>query len=81
MFADCDIKSGIVNMAMGATTGFIAKKVFTGRSENPLMKLSGVILEMVVASNVTKNAEEIKSIAVIILKKIIRQQADSEKVY
>ena len=75
-----DLKTNVVNAAIGITTGFVAKKVFTGKSHNPLTKLFGIILEMVVASKATKNADEIKSIGSIILKKIINQHNDSEKV-
>jgi|ERR1035437_3782309 hypothetical protein len=75
-----DLKTNVVNAAIGITTGFVVKKVFTGKSHNPLTKLFGIILEIVVASKVTKNADEIKSIGNIILKKIINQHNDSEKV-
>ena len=68
-----DLKTKVVNAAIGLSVGFVAKKVFTGKSDNPLIKLSGTILEMVIASKVTANAEEIKSIANIVLKKIIKQ--------
>src|ERR1035441_325401 len=71
-----DLKTNVVNSAIGITTGFVAKKIFTGKSHNPLTKLFGIILEMVVASKVTKNADEIKSIGSIILKKIINQHDD-----
>ncbi len=76
-----DLRTNVVNTAIGLTAGLIAKKIFTGKSDNPLKKISGIILEMVIASKVTKNAEEIKSIAAIIIKKIINQHVDSEKVY
>ena len=75
-----NLKTNVVNAAICITTGFVAKKVFTGKSHNPLTKLFGIILEMVVASKATKNADEIKSIGSIILKKIINQHNDSEKV-
>lgn len=75
-----DLKTNVVNAAIGITTGFVAKKVFTGKLHNPLTKFFGLILEMVVASKVTKNADEIKSIGSIIMKKIINQHDDSEKV-
>ena len=74
-----DIKTNVVNAALGLTTGFVAKKIFTGKSENQITKLAGVILEMVVASKVAKNADEIKSIAGIILKKIVNPDSPSEE--
>jgi hypothetical protein len=80
IFSAPDLKTNIVNAAIGLTTGFVAKKVFTGKSHNPLTKLAGFILEMVIASKVTKNADGIKSMSSMILKKIIHQHDDSEKV-
>jgi len=74
-----DLKTNLVDAAIGFTTGFVAKKIFTGRSHNPLTKLVGNILEMVIAGKVAKNADEIKLIGSIILKKIINQHVDSEK--
>jgi hypothetical protein len=79
MFAVREVRVSIVDMAIGATTGFVAKKVFTGRSDNPLIKLSGIILEMVVASKVTQNADEIKILGSIILNKIVNRHSDFEK--
>jgi hypothetical protein len=73
-----EIKTSIANSAMGLVGGFIAKKAFTGNSKSPLTNLGGIILEMVVASKVTSNAEEIKAIAAIVLKKIVNQQTNPE---
>ena len=73
------LNTNVVNAAIGLTTGFIAKKILTRKSGNPLSKLAGGILEMMVATNVTNNAEQIKAIAGIVLKKIINQYSNSEK--
>src|ERR1035437_5097838 len=74
-----DLKANIANAAIGLTTGFVAKKVFTGMLSNPLTKLLGFIVEVVVANKVAKNADGIKSIGSVILKKIINQYSDSKK--
>lgn len=71
-----DIKANMVNAAIGLTTGFIGKKVFVGKSDNQLKKLTGAILEMVIASKVTKNADEIKAIVKIVARKIINHTSD-----
>ena len=73
-----DLKTNIVNAAIGLTTGFVAKKVFTGVLSNPLTKLLGFIVEVVVANKVAKNTDGIKSIGSVILKKIINQHSDSK---
>lgn len=75
-----DLKTNIVNTAIGLTTGFVAKKILIGKTNNPLTKLFGIIVEMFVANKVVKNAEEIKSIGNIILKKKVDQRGDPEKV-
>lgn len=75
-----DLKSNILNAAIGLTTGFVAKKLFIGKSHNPLTKLLGIILEGVIANKVAKNADGIKSIGSTILNKIVNQKHDSEKI-
>ena len=80
MFSAPDLKTNIVNAAVGLTTGVAARKIFTGKSHNPLTKLFGFILEMAVAGAVTKNPETIKSIGGYILKSIFRKkEEDAEK--
>lgn len=75
-----DLKTNIVNSVIGLATGFAAKKVFIGKTHNPLTKLAGVVIEMIVANKAVKNAEGIKSIGNIILQKIFNKRSDSEKV-
>jgi hypothetical protein len=45
-----DFKTNIVKTIIGIASGFVAKKVFIGKTHNPIKKLAGFILEMVVAS-------------------------------
>jgi hypothetical protein len=75
-----DLKTNIINTAIGVTTGFLTKKILIGKTHNHLTKLLGIIVEMVVANKITKNAGEIKAIGSIILKKIINQSNDLEKI-
>jgi len=74
-----DLKTDIINTAIGLTTGIVAKKVIIGKTLNPLSKLFGVILEVFVANKVTKNAEDVKSIGSIIMKKLFTQHTVLEK--
>ena len=69
-----DLKTNLVNSAIGFTTGLVAKKLFIGGSHNPLTKLLGMALEVIVANKVAKNADEIKSAGNLIIKKIVRKQ-------
>jgi hypothetical protein len=75
-----DLKTDIINAAIGLTTGIFAKKIIIGKTLNPLSKLLGVVLEVFVASKVTKNAGEIKSIGNIIMQKIFNKRGEPEKV-
>jgi hypothetical protein len=74
-----DLKTDIINSAIGLTTGLVAKKLFIGKTFNPLSKLLGVVLEVFVANKVTKNAGEIKSIGSIIMQKIFKKRGEPEK--
>jgi hypothetical protein len=47
-----DFKTNIVKTIIGIATGFVAKKVLIGKTHNPIKKLAGFILEMVVANKV-----------------------------
>jgi hypothetical protein len=58
---DPDLKTDAINAAIGFTSGILAKKLMIGRTINPFKKLLGIAVEMVVASKVAKNADEIKS--------------------
>ncbi len=73
-----DLKTGIVNTAIGLTTAIVAKKLIIGRTFNPISKLLGVLLEVFVTNKVTKNAEEIKSVGSNIMKKIFNQPGEAE---
>jgi len=73
-----DLKTGIINSAIGLTTGILAKKIILGKTLNPLSKLLGVALEMFVANKVSKNAGEIKSLGNSIMKKIFNREGKPE---
>lgn len=75
-----DLKTDVINAAIGLTTGIVAKKIIIGKTLNPLSKLLGVVLEVFVANKVTKNAGEIKSIGNIIMQKIFSKRSEPEKV-
>ncbi|MEP7255475.1 MAG: hypothetical protein ABI666_06840 [Ferruginibacter sp.] len=75
-----DIKTNIINAAIGLTSGIVAKKVILGKTLNPLSKLLGLIVEVVVSNKVAKNADGIKTIGSVIMKKLFNQKDEREKV-
>jgi len=70
-----DLKTDTLNAAIGLTTGFVTKKLLIGKTINPLKRLFGFLVEMAVAKNVAENADGIKSIGSIILKKIVGKRS------
>lgn len=74
-----DLKTGIINTAIGLTTGILAKKIVFGKTINPLSKMAGVLLEVFVADKTTRNADEIKSIGSRIMNKLFNRSTDLEK--
>lgn len=72
-----DLKTDIVNAAIGLTSGIVAKKIIIGKTLNPLSKLLGVALEMFVANKVTRNAGQIRSTGNAIMDKLFKQKNQS----
>jgi hypothetical protein len=54
------LKHDLINAGIGVATGFIAKKVLIGQTNNPFSKVFGFITEFVVANQVGKNADGIQ---------------------
>jgi len=73
MVSSPGLKTDLVNASMGVTAGLIAKKILTRKSHNPFIKLSGALLEMIIANKVSKNADVIKMIGSTVLKKIMHK--------
>jgi hypothetical protein len=75
-----DLKTDIVNAAIGLTTGIVAKKLIIGKTLNPLSKLLGVALEMFVAGKVTKNADQIRSTGNVIMNALFTRKEKPDNI-
>ncbi len=73
-----DVKTDIVNAAIGLTTGFITKKLMMGKSTNLLKKILGIALEMTIANKVAKNAGVIKSTGSLLFNKFFAKKRAPE---
>ncbi|MGG9962575.1 hypothetical protein [Ferruginibacter sp. SUN106] len=58
-----EVKSGLVNNAIGLATGYLSKKLLIGGTHNPIKKILGAIVEFSVASFVAKRADNFKPAA------------------
>ncbi len=77
--ASPDLKTDVFNAVIGLTTGILTKKLMMGKSTNPFKKVLGIVLEMVIANKVAKNADDIKSTGNVILNKIFRRKDTAVK--
>jgi hypothetical protein len=75
LFSSSKPKINIANSAIGIAAGFITKKVLFGNTHNPLTKLLGLILEMMVANKVAEKGSEIETIGSIILNRFVTKQS------
>jgi hypothetical protein len=58
--------SGMMNGALGYFGGLLAKKIFVGKSASTLREIEGALLQMLVTSKVSANAEDLKALALSI---------------
>ncbi len=61
------------NVAMAYITAYLCKRLLVGNSTNPVRKIGGLIVEMLVANEVYKNADTIKMVGSKIAHKIVKK--------
>ncbi len=71
-----DLKTDVINAAIGLTTGILAKKIMVGKTINPFKKLLGIVVEMVVGNTVAKNTDEIKAAGSAIFKTLFSKKEE-----
>lgn len=64
-----DLKSDLISTAIGLATGYLTKKVIIGATSNPIKMVLGTILQMGVTGLVSKNSDEIKTAAAMLINK------------
>lgn len=72
------LKKDALNAAIGFTSGILAKKLMIGKTINPIKKLLGFVLEMVVANKVSKNADGIKLAGTSIFKSLFKKKETAD---
>jgi hypothetical protein len=71
-----DLKSNLLNSAIGLSTGFISKKLMIGNTSNPIKKVLGTVVEFAIANAVTKNSEKIISVGETLFQLIFRRKKE-----
>ncbi len=69
-----EIKTSLAEMTIGMTVGSIAKNVVVGKSHNILKQFIGGMLQMVVAKEVTKNADGIIDMGKNLFNKMLKSR-------
>ena len=73
-----NLQNNIINNVIGLASGFLTKKLIVGKTHNPISKLLGMLIEVGVANKVTANADGIKSVAHLLLNKVIHKNTKPE---
>lgn len=56
-----ELKTTLINNAIGLTMGYLSKKIITGSSHNPMIKMGGLLLQFTIANIASKHPEAIKA--------------------
>ncbi len=76
--SSAEIKDGMLNNAIGLTTGYFTKAILIGSSANPIKKIVGTLLQFTVATLVAQNSDSIKSIGKVVLDKLFKKPVDND---
>ena len=71
-----DIKSNILNNAVGFATGYLSKVIMVGGSHNPIKRTLGTLLQFAITNVVSKNSDKIVESGENILHKIFNHKND-----
>ena len=58
--ASPDLRSNVINTAIGLGAGFLGKKLYVGNSKNVFRKITGAAVQFVVANFIRKKIPEMK---------------------
>lgn len=76
LFSKQNLMEDISGSAMGAVSGFLLKKLFTGTSRNKIRKLIGSVLQYGMSNFISKNSDQIKSIALALVQHLFSKKGN-----
>jgi uncharacterized protein (UPF0335 family) len=74
-----NLKKDVVKAALGLTVGFLAKKVLIRSSLNPLRRIAGNALEVMIAGYITKHPQKFRSLAVGAMRLLMKLKQKKEQ--
>lgn len=76
-----DMKNHVFGNVIGLGTGFLFKKLWVGKSHNPIKILIGTVAQFAVANVVSKYADNIKCLGKGLLYHYFKNREESKKAY
>jgi hypothetical protein len=70
VYSDRDVETTVTDNLLGLTSGALARKIIFGKTNNPITRFAGALIERFVSKSVVKNANKIKTVAGDVLEKI-----------
>ena len=67
-----EIKTNVVNNAIGLGTGLLTKQLIVGGSHSPVKKVLGTLLEFAVANSVSKHVSDIKEMGANLILRLLK---------
>jgi len=67
-----ELLDDIVGLSIGMTAGYLAKKLFDGKTKSPVKRLFGIALQIGITNAVAKNPEVIKFLAKGLINLIVK---------
>ncbi|MEX1002614.1 MAG: hypothetical protein WDZ35_10910 [Crocinitomicaceae bacterium] len=74
-----EVKSELFSLSLGMSSGYVAKKLVIGKSENTLQHIAGNVLGMLVTKNVALHSDEIRSTTFSLLKSLFVKKKSQEE--
>ncbi|MDI1233720.1 MAG: hypothetical protein PSX81_05525 [bacterium] len=58
-----DLKDNIIGNVAGLATGYLSKAIVVGSSHNPITKIAGSLIQMLISNSIAKHPEKVLGIA------------------
>jgi len=72
LFTSPEVRTGVIDYAIGITSGVLAKKVVVGHSHNLVTELVGSAVQLIVTREVSHHPEVIKTMGKSILQHLLK---------
>jgi len=73
------LKDELISTAISVTSGFISKKLVVGKSNNQILKLVGLAVQLGITTFVSKKMENLKEAAINFVNRFVGEKEESEE--